>query len=143
MNDMAFWVVMLVVGIIVLFVVVWIAVDTIVQRRKKKQAKKMAEQYERERAARRPEPEQDIQSEDPYVAYVGISKKVDEHIRFIQLKTKAAYPGEVMSDALRFYAEIVNMFEPGDRLLFQKSSEEWCTHFRFKPLERIEKKIES
>lgn len=81
--------------------------------------------------------------EDSYVGYVGITKEAYERIRFIQLKTKADSPGEVMSDALRFYVEIVNMYGPGAELLFRKSGDTDFTLLRFKPLERIDKKIES
>ncbi|TSC84056.1 MAG: hypothetical protein G01um101413_859 [Parcubacteria group bacterium Gr01-1014_13] len=120
----------------------YIGVDAIVQRRKKKRAKKEAYDFNKERVVPGPSPTEIEHDEDAYVANVGISRKVAEHIQLIQLKTKAASPAEVLSDALRFYAEIVHMYGPGDQLLFRKSSEEGCTLLQFKPLSRIEKKIQ-
>lgn len=142
MSDIVFWVCMLIVGGLTLLVLVWIAIDTVIQKRKKKHVQKTVEERQQKQAAQ--DQEFETEPEEPlYVSHVGISKQVDEHLRLIQVITKAGSPGEVMSDALRFYAEIVHMYSPGDQLLLNKSSGQGAIHLRFKPLDRIEKKIES
>ena len=85
-----------------------------------------------------------VEPEDEYVGYFGISKVADEYLQLVQLKTQAASVGEVVADALRFYVDIVNKFEPGDQLLLKKSSDgDGYILLKFKPLERIHKKVES
>jgi len=142
---MGFLVAMLIVGGVLLFTAVWIGLDMIIQKRKEKPAKKMVEQEEPKQEAQKPEkmaePEFDV--EGSYIQAVAINNRAKEHLQLIWLKTKAASPDEVLCDALHFYAEIVNMYGPGDQLVIYKASGMQGIILKFPPLERIEKKVES
>lgn len=141
MSEMAFWICMLVVGTLAFLVFVWVVVDAILQRRKKKHAKKIFEQYERERAARKPDPEAEEDTRRFFT--IWMSKDMEDRIGLIQVQTKVESPGEVMHDALRFYADIVNMHSPGDQLVLHKAPDMHGVLLNFPPLQRIEKKVES
>lgn len=147
-KQVVLWSIIFAIFSVVALALVWVAVGALIESRRNKRLLKIkkAEDNRKDEATERASEavaKPRTKTDESYVGYLGISKKVDEHIQLIQLKTRAGSPGEVISDALRFYAEIVNMYGPGDQLLFRKSSEEGFVLLRFEPLGRIGKKIES
>ena len=138
--------VFLVVVFLSLVVIGVVGVMDILKRRDRKRLKKIEEgkrQEEEAWQAAKSVPEPIAEPEDGYVGYFGISKVAEDHLQFVQLKTQAVSLGDVIHDALRFYVDIVNKFESGDMLLLKKPAEEGYILLKFKPLERIHKKVES
>ena len=137
---MVFWVIIF----LALTLIGIFGLKEIIKRRENKRLKKAEEEQRREEARRESDgvPEPQVE-EDSYVAHFGISKGAEEYLQLIQFKTQTASVGEVVRDAIRFYGDIVNQFEPGSLLLLKKPAEEGYTLLKFKPLERIQKKVES
>ncbi len=145
-NQVLLLAVIFAIGIVAFIALVWIIATAIVEKRRKKHAWKRGELEERAEWIKHvveqgSEPE--IKEGITRAATVYMSKETEERIQQVQVRTKTESPGEVLSDALRFYSEIVNIYNPGNQLLFRKSADDMgLTLIRFKPLDRIEKKVE-
>lgn len=132
---------------IAIVVFVWACYGVVKERREKRELLKKIEEDRQQREAERRHAQaakQKVVRDDFFTTYVGIKSEGIKHIQLIQLRTNTESPEEVLADALQFYEEIVNLYHPGAQLLFRESADtEDVIILRFRPLERMGKKIES
>lgn len=116
------------------------------RREKRDRLKQIEEDRQQRELARKREQaaKPKVVRDDFFTTYVGINREGVEHIQLIQLRTNTESPEEVLSDALEFYEGIVNIYHPGAQLYFRESPDtDDLILLRFRPLEKVGKKIES
>jgi len=136
-------------------VLVWLAIDFIREKRKKKLAKKMQEDWKvgelQERAEwRRHVMKQIVEKkawqEKVYEVHLCLEKEEENRIQLAQARTRSESPEQVVADGAFLYTCLVEWYSQGYKIFMGQPSDTKrmrVTRFRFDPLDRVSKKVES